>query len=164
MQVKVWNDNIHPYKEKFRDQEIYIPAKEHIMMGADEAQIFLGTFNGMIKDTGGAHMAQGFKMLRIEKPVNAKFATIEQDPLKCIACGYVATSKVDLSEHVKFNHADQSIKDEEAEKASADKINAMAEKMDLIMKENEALKAQITSSQTKPRKRKPGPKKSGAVE
>ena len=53
MQVKVFNDNVHPYTEKFRGKEITIGAKQFIEMDEDEAEYFKGTFTFPVKNGEG---------------------------------------------------------------------------------------------------------------
>lgn len=116
MKVRVWNDNIHPYKQTFKGDEIYIPAKKFVMMEEGYAFEFKGSYSPIVVDSDGNHKSEGFKMIRIEhnsdenpepaKPVNEN---------ACMACPYEATSKADLSEHLK-THEHNLVVDEVAEK------------------------------------------------
>jgi hypothetical protein len=111
--VKVWNDNVHDYKEKFRDENILIKAKSFIEMEEDQANIFRGTFSSFVLDGDGNHTDKGFKMIRIEKvsPTEIKMS----DKFTCHVCQYEAVSDTGLDEHVKATHAHLLVKDEAAE-------------------------------------------------
>lgn len=113
--VRVWNDNIFPYKEKFKGDPIRIEPKSHIVMEEDEAYQFKGTFSPPVLNTDGVHMPEGFKMIRIEK-IDAAQAEPEPkaDALKCIACQYRAQNAADLAEHSK-GHEHNLVVDDKAE-------------------------------------------------
>lgn len=69
MIVKVWNDNVHPYKEKFRGKTIEIGPRDYVEMDLNEAHIFLGVMPPNIEvDAGGIQKPTSYKMLRIERP------------------------------------------------------------------------------------------------
>lgn len=105
--VKVWNKNVHPYTEEFQGEKISIPANEFIMMEQEKAELFRGTFNGVLKNGDGGPDPRGFKMIRIEYASSSLPVEAERDENKCIACNYKATGKADLSEHTKAMHAHQ---------------------------------------------------------
>jgi hypothetical protein len=67
MEVKVWNDNTHPYREEFKGNKIDIPAGKFVKMQDDEAVLFLGTMNPMKFDVDGKQDPKSYKKLRIEK-------------------------------------------------------------------------------------------------
>jgi hypothetical protein len=117
-QVKVWNDNVHPYSEVFKGDKLHIPAKSFIKMDREEAIQFRGTYNSPVRDADGNDLPEGFKMIRIE-PLSAEDllapeAQVKVDELVCLACAYKATNKTDLAEHTK-THAGQLVVDEDAE-------------------------------------------------
>lgn len=116
--VKVWNDNIHEHKEKFRDEELTIPAKKFVLMQEDDALLFKGQYTPMVMNGDKTPNAKFFKMLRLEKhdPDSEVEAPKALDETKCIACSYKATSKTDLTEHVNATHAENLVKDEELDK------------------------------------------------
>lgn len=112
-EVAVFNDNIYPYKEYFRDRWVEIPSKGHIMMDKDEAQLFLGTMNQPVLDADGNHMAQGFKMLKI---LNDKAPELQRkSELVCNACGQVFHDQSLLEKHILAMHVEQ-LEDKEAAK------------------------------------------------
>jgi len=119
MQVKVWNDNIHPYSEQFRDTLIKIPAKGFILMEAGEALLFKGTFAPIKVDADGNPIPEGFKMIRVEETAAEVDAPKVSKEPTCQACGYKAASEKDLSEHVEANHKHQMVVDEDAEREIA---------------------------------------------
>jgi hypothetical protein len=123
--VRVWNDNVHPYRETFREQNIHIPAKSSIVMDAGEALLFKGTFAPIKLDGDGNPTPEGYKMIRIEELQSED--TIEQakvNPLVCQACAYEAASEKDLNEHAQSLHKDAFLVDEEAEQALSEKKKA----------------------------------------
>lgn len=96
MQVKLWNDNVHPYSEKFRGVQYTIPPKEFIMMDEDEAEYFHATFTFPVKDSQNRPDPKHFKMLRIELTEEAKAARAQKDGLVCHANGKKAASAEEL--------------------------------------------------------------------
>jgi hypothetical protein len=113
-QVRVWNDNIHPYQETFREKELKIPAKSFILMDSGDAHLFKGTFAPIKVDADGNPIAQGYKMIRIEKTAEPLPETKVKETI-CQACRYEASSDKDLAEHVKASHGDVALRDDEAE-------------------------------------------------
>lgn len=68
MKVKVWNKNVHPYQEKFRDDMIVIPAGGFVYMEEDQAHDFKCSFGqGPRKLPDGTPDPTSFKMIAIEK-------------------------------------------------------------------------------------------------
>lgn len=102
--VAVFNSNIYPYSERFRDQDILIPAKGHIMMDRDEANIFLGTMNSPVLDVDGNHTPEGYKMLKVlgEAPQPE-----EPTKLKCHQCLEEFDSQAQLEGHIVSMHIDK---------------------------------------------------------
>ncbi len=99
--VKVWNDNVHPHKEKFKDVEFNIAPGEFIEMDSEEAVEFLHQFTGVKWRGDGTHCPTGFKKLRIEGALHVA----EVDPLVCHANGQQAATKEDLEKLLqKFGH------------------------------------------------------------
>lgn len=114
--VRVWNDNVHPYKELFKGDQISIGPKKFIEMDEEEANQFRGTFAPMVFDADGNDMPEGYKMIRIEKILADEVAPAPVvDDMLCLACSYKADSKADFAEHLK-THSDQVVVDEVAEK------------------------------------------------
>lgn len=115
--VKVWNDNSYDHKEKFRDEELVIPAKKYILMQEDDALLFKGQYTPMVLMGDKTPDPRHFKMLRLEKhDPSAEVEAPKVDETKCIACNYKATSKTDLTEHMNATHAENLVKDEELDK------------------------------------------------
>jgi hypothetical protein len=101
--VKVWNDNVHPFSQKFKEEQINIPAKGHVKMQWDDAQQFLGTYFQPQLDGSGIQKAESYKMLRIEgSPPHLQLA--EQI---CAACGDKFASEPDLNAHIDRHHLDE---------------------------------------------------------
>jgi len=98
MMVKLWNDNIHDFKQKFRDRDIYIPAKGFIELDEDDAHNLVCLCRPKIVDAGGQQKPESFTILRPERPDDAKSNPL--DPFKCFACGYNGVNKKDLVTHI----------------------------------------------------------------
>ena len=129
--VKVWNDNIHEYKEFFRDKHIKIPSKAFVLMDAGDAHLFQGTFNGLLRDGDNQPDPRGFKMIRIESYQGGDTAPpLKVDPLVCNVCRYAGANKDDLTEHEK-THGEQGLTDPEAEEVlKQKKLKEPAPKVD----------------------------------
>lgn len=117
-QVKVWNENLYEYKEKFKGMEIKIPPRSFILMEADDADQFYGSYSPIKADVNGRPTPQSFKKIRIEQlpKVGKEVKSPDLTENKCLACAYVATSKVDLDEHVTASHLEQMTDEEEVKK------------------------------------------------
>jgi hypothetical protein len=116
MQVRVWNDNVHAYQEKFKGELIQIPSKSFIVMDEDDAYNFKGTFAPPVLNTDGVHMPEGFKMIRVEHLPKEQLEAIPKTPEhQCMACKYKASGSEDLKEHEK-THESSRIVDEQAER------------------------------------------------
>lgn len=132
MLVKVYNDNVHPYQEKFRDELIKIPAGEFIEMDADEAHYLLSQFSYPVKDGQNVPDPKFFKMLRI---VALDKLEVEADPLMNHATGVPAESLAELNS-ILSKFSDRLLKDEDAEK--------YVKKQDKqLRKENDDLRARL---------------------
>lgn len=119
-QVRVWNDNVHPYEELFKGEKIKIPPKSFIQMDMEEAVHFRGTMPPLLKRGDGTQDPLSYKMIRIQEG-SEPIVEIKRDELTCMACSYHASSKEDLHEHEGAAHAAQVTVDEEAEKEVAKK-------------------------------------------
>jgi hypothetical protein len=113
-QVRVWNDNVHPYEEIFKGDKLLIGSKDFIEMDENEAVQFKGTFKPPVLNVDGVHLPEGFKMIRVEKIQDHPSVVKADDSLQCNACKYKASSKADFDEHSK-THAEHVLVDEVAE-------------------------------------------------
>lgn len=119
MEVKVWNDNVHIYKENFLDKSIVIEPGQFVLMDEDEATRFIGTMppQGILADADGNPDPRGFKRLRIQKlnEVEKQMSVkgIKDPNLVCHMCKYVAASVGDLDEHALANHMNELINADE---------------------------------------------------
>lgn len=119
-QVKVWNENTHEYTEKFRDREIKIPPKRFVVMDAEEADIFYGTFKPPVKDVDNQMSPKGYKMLRIEK-MSGQYESPKAETFNCNVCAYAGSSQEDLDEHGFAFHENQLLDKEAALEQKASK-------------------------------------------
>lgn len=115
-QVKVWNDNIHPYKEKFQDRLIEIPAGQSIEMDVDEAKRFLSKCNGVLKDGDGQPDPRGFKRLRIETKAGQAAPAAKSTVYVSHLDGREFATKKELEQHLE-QFKDRVVTDEKAEAA-----------------------------------------------
>tara|TARA_R110000868_G_scaffold62962_3_gene189966 strand:- start:19733 stop:20128 length:396 start_codon:yes stop_codon:yes gene_type:complete len=123
MKAKVWNDNDYVYKEYFKGDNIVIPPKSFIEMDYDEAVMFRGTFNSIVRDADGQPKRESYKMIRIEKPQGADEVQTKVDPNKCIACGKGFSNQGALAQHV-FDEHPESMASESRDEAVAN-LNKM---------------------------------------
>jgi hypothetical protein len=135
MLVKVWNENTHPYTEKFRNVLRVIEPKSYIEMDEDEAEYFLAKFTAPVKDAQNRPDPRFFKKLRIER--SADHQKKQDNQLVCHANGQKAATAQELKEVLSnFTHmlAD---KDDTAE-AEALKVQNKE-----LKKENKVLKSRL---------------------
>lgn len=123
-QVKVWNDNVHEYRETFKDREIVIPAHGCIEMEYYDAHEFRGSYRPIKRDADNQPLPTSFKMIRVEEPKTAVDAKVELN--RCVACSFRGDTPKALIQHVLDTHADQATVDEEAEKVLAAKKSKKA--------------------------------------
>jgi hypothetical protein len=113
--VHVVNENSHPYKEKFNDNLVQIPAGGRITMDADEARRFLGKCNGVMKDGDGQPDPRGFKRLRIETLAAETAAAPEAETFISQMTGEQFKTQVELDAHLE-KYKDRIVVDENAER------------------------------------------------
>ena len=65
MKVKVVNQNTYPYEEKFRDETVTIPVGGYVVMDKEDAIMFLGQFNSIVRVDGNPH-PKSYKRLIID--------------------------------------------------------------------------------------------------
>lgn len=102
--VKVYNDNIYPYREVFKEEVYEIPAGGFITMDKAKAIMFHGSFSPIVKNAQGEYDPKYFKKIRLEeispevaKPV-AKFI--------CQMDGKEFNSQKELDAWIDENHLD----------------------------------------------------------
>lgn len=74
--AKVWNDNHLPFKQTWKDQDIFIPAKSFIEMEYSEAHAFKSYSYPMEKDGMGQQLPSSYKMIRVEGSPNNDGAVV----------------------------------------------------------------------------------------
>ncbi len=92
--VKVWNDNVHPHREKYQDEWIEIPSGGFIEMDWEDGIQFRGQFTGIKLLGDDTPDPRGFKMIRVEAPKEPIF---KEMPLVCHANGQQAVTQADLA-------------------------------------------------------------------
>lgn len=68
--AKVWNDNELPFSQKWKDENVFIPAKSFIEMEYDDAIAFKSYPYPMMKDGMGQQTKESYKMIRVEGSYN----------------------------------------------------------------------------------------------
>lgn len=118
--VKVWNDNIYPYTEKFRGDTIIIPPGGHIVMPMEDAVLFKSAFKTPIYEKNGMQKPESFKKIRLEPIPDGVVDVVGENlqELTCQACGFVAKSTAGLASHQRSNHLHMMV-DDDARKALA---------------------------------------------
>lgn len=96
---KVWNDSDTEYVEKWKDREIRIPARGHIIMTRKDCVAFMGYFTGYDKE----YPERSVKALRWT-PHETEDIILEGHP--CHICGLRFNTPQELSDHTK-EHAGQ---------------------------------------------------------
>lgn len=106
MLVRVVNDNVHPYTEKYRGRTIHIEPKGFVEMDANEAAHFLGTNPGTAQvDANGIPKPESFKMLRIEARDTSKAQ--ESKKWVCQKDGKEFPTQAALEKHILENYMDE---------------------------------------------------------
>jgi hypothetical protein len=120
--VRVWNDNVFPFRQIFKDKEIFIGAKKFIEMEETEAYEFRGAYSPIVRDGDGQPTPESFKMIRIEKTdktAHKPIAAAQENV--CQACGKQFPNKKELEAHIDAEHLDQLSDKEEADKRKGKK-------------------------------------------
>lgn len=121
--VKVWNRNTFDFKQKFKDDDIFIPAGKSIEMDYFEANDFLGKFHSILIRKDGTQDPRTFKMLEIDKEDLKRYRD-ERDghagkedenktSWKCPVCSKDFITQKGLLTHIKGKHQDAMV-DKEA--------------------------------------------------
>jgi uncharacterized C2H2 Zn-finger protein len=116
--VKVWNDNTVTWNEKFKGDDVKIPAKGYVEMEFYEAHEFKGQFSPIKVKADGTQDPGSFKMIRVEPLEETAAGEIEdgQEIFPCNLCRKVFTTEAALLKHSDAAHADRMVNDPEAEK------------------------------------------------
>lgn len=114
MLYRIYNENNHVLKERFKGEEIVIPPGGYVVMDHDDMIHYKGQFlNPRIEN--GVPDPRARKHLRIVEHVEGKVAPEAPKPSKefvCQACGFEAKNKAGLSAHSRHNHLNQMIGDD----------------------------------------------------
>ena len=110
--VKVHNLNTYDHEEKFKGQDIMIPAGGYILMNKFEAVEFKSQFKQPIFLKGGVPDPKSYKKLVLE-PIDDTINESQKDSKHiCQNCGFGAKSAAGLKAHVRANHL-QSMEDQD---------------------------------------------------
>lgn len=117
--VRVYNDNVHTFTQKFMDENIEIEPGKFILMDEHRAVKFKGHYSPIELDGNGQPMPTSFKMIRLEKigPDEKPRAIF-----KCMACEAPEfQDQVALDAHIDSKHSevwvDQDFKDKKSKQA-----------------------------------------------
>lgn len=112
--VDVVNKNVHPFRSKFRDLEIDIPAGGKIEMDHEDAILFLGEKQPMKFDGQDNQLPESYKMLFIEGL--DRIDQLSRDKFICHMDGKVFHSKAELDDYVEDRFVDDLAEPDVAEK------------------------------------------------
>jgi hypothetical protein len=105
MQARVWNDNDHPHKEKFKGEDIVIPPHKFVEMEFYEAYEFKGRMTPIKYDGNNVQTPQSYKMIRVE-PIAEGAAASAPETHTCLACNKSHATKAELEAHTDMEHLD----------------------------------------------------------
>jgi hypothetical protein len=107
MQVKVWNTNTHDLVERFKGNEVIIPAGKFIEMEYYEANEFRGQYHPRPVDNDGKMVddPKYYKMLRVEIPGDKPIPSKAVGGYTCMKCQGAYQAQDELDFHVKTKHA-----------------------------------------------------------
>jgi len=105
-QVRVYNDNKYPYREKFMDRDIEIDAHQYILMDESEAIKFRGSFVAPTKKADGTFEPMSFKMIRLA-PHTQETVVKEAEKFVCQFDGTEHPTKEALEKYIDENHLDK---------------------------------------------------------
>jgi hypothetical protein len=126
--IKVWNDNVYAYEEKFKGDMIRIEPKTYVEMDYDEAILFKGTFAPIKRRGDGTFDPRSFKKIRLDEEdvrsvKTARLHFMDEDKEKvyvCHACSKEFLTKTGLEKHIKQKHMSDMV-DKEAMKEMHDR-------------------------------------------
>lgn len=112
MMVKVYNKNVHPFKQEIKGKEYKIPAQSYIELDYDDASALVKSFSPIEVDFDNRPLPTSYKMLEIDKDDVIKYRELAQNKAKggtylCQACGYVASNRWELKGHAMSEHSHQ---------------------------------------------------------
>ena len=113
MQVKVWNDNEHPFTDNFKGDVVTIPPKKYVEMEYYEAHEFKGKYSPIKVDGDNQPLPTSFKMIRIEKMGAPEVINLG---VTCQACGKTYESQGVLDVHIDEQHLESMADPEVAQK------------------------------------------------
>lgn len=140
--AEVWNDNVYPHTETFKEKAYVIPPKSFIEMDYEDAIEFKSQFTPIKTDGEKNILPESYKMIRVVPITKPEV----QVPLVCHATGKVAANAAELAamnaEHVGQLEAD-----------SAKYLEDQAK----LKSENEELKARLAALEAAAGEAKRGP-------
>lgn len=112
MLVRVWNDNIHPFKQEIAGKLYDFAPKSFLEMEEDEADVLLKRYSPIILGGDDQPLATSYKMLRIDSDDLKRNRAQRENKTKsgtyiCQACGYVAANRWELNGHTSEMHSEQ---------------------------------------------------------
>ena len=128
--IRIWNDNVHPYTEKFGDEMIKILPGKFLDMEADDAIRFVGTYAPIELDGMGQQKPESYKKLRKEfiEPLfddgngSSLAKNNPAEAVKCNVCGFQAVDQWHLDGHINACHLDQ-MADKAEQKKRMEQVN-----------------------------------------
>lgn len=118
MQVKVWNDNVFDFTQRFKGSEVTVPAKGHIEMEFEEAVEFTGAYSPMAPEDE-PQPERFFKRIRYDQPTSHE---VKAEGYRCVATGKTFQNKDEYITHLQkqlSENKERLVVDEEAEREIA---------------------------------------------
>ena len=111
--VKVFNDNIHPFKSTFKGEDVLIASKDYWRdkrgevkeMDIFEANDFKGAYHNPVPDSSGAQDPKSYKMIKLEPLTTATaHEAPEIETFTCMQCKHASPSPEELEAHISVRH------------------------------------------------------------
>lgn len=101
--VEVWNDNELPFRQRFKEVQINIPANSKIVMDSEEAVLFRSLFFQPQLDADGVQLKSSYKKIRIGKMLTEDEAEKSEEHI-CHMDGQKFASKAAYDQHIDEEH------------------------------------------------------------
>jgi len=117
--VRVYNRNAWDFSQRFKGDDIKIPANSFIKMDYDEAVMFLGSYSEMKYDKGGMQDPRSYKWLEIDKDDKERIRRDrgvspgeDSKTWDCQSCGKTFRTEKGYLNHIKSKHLDEMVDSE----------------------------------------------------
>lgn len=143
--VKVWNDNVHPFTQEFKNGTIKIPPKEFVEMDYEEAIEFKSKFSPISVNGDGVPLPESYKMIRVERPKITPTADLS---LVNHATGERAATKEELEAMLR-EHRHLLVKDDDLDSSGPSRLEIAQAKNAELEARLEAIEAMLAAQAPK---------------